>query len=89
MSGPDITLSERQLEVALRVASDASAKEIARELNISAKTVEKHMAEAARRIQAAEPGLALSGSPRRIIRGYYVYIYGTIAFEQRLSRRAA
>lgn len=75
-------LSERQVQVCCLVAADASSKEISRDLRISVKTVEKHMADAAVRIQQVHPHL--SGSARRIIRGFYVECYGVALFQDTL-----
>lgn len=80
-----LQLSPRQIEVCIHVAAGESDKWIAKEVGCSIRTVRQHMEDAADRIRRAMP--MLSGSPRKVILGYYVAFAGVAAFEQR--RRAA
>lgn len=81
----ELDLSPRQIEVCALVAAGASPKEVGKELKVSTRTVRFHMEEAAKRLQPFIPHI--TGSPRRIICGYYVEYAGVVAFQKR--RKAA
>lgn len=82
----ELHLSPRQIEVCALIAAGYSYGGVAKELGISAKTVEFHMKEAATRLRKVCPWL--QGTPRRIIQGYYVEFAGVQAFHMRRQKAA-